>query len=146
MCDSKENPAIVISHAAWHPPPMYQSFVAKLKSASYEAIVPALPSCDSSDPANATCTKDAEVVRKAIMPLLDEGKDVVVIAHSYGGIPAAGSVEGLSKIQRRREGKPGGVIGLVYMSAFVVPENVGILTMMGGKHAPCVIQNQVMDR
>ncbi|KAI9708237.1 MAG: hypothetical protein M1820_004191 [Bogoriella megaspora] len=137
-----KNPTIVIVHGAWHRPPMYDGLVSIFKSASYDAVVPALPSCNSPDPATATCQKDTDVVRDAILILLDEGKDVLVVAHSYGGIPAGGAAKGLGKGQRKKEGKKGGVIGMVYVSAFVVPENVGLLTVMGGKHAPYVIENQ----
>ena len=105
--------------------------------------MPALPSCNPPDATSTTCAKDADAVRDAILPLLDEDKDVLVIAHSYGGIPAGGAAYGLSTGQRKKEGKKGGVIGLVYISAFVVPGNVSLLTVMGGKHAPYVIENQV---
>ena len=106
-------------------------------------VVPALLSCNSPDPASATCSKDADIVRNAILPVLDQGKDVLVLAHSYGGIPAGGAVKGLSKVQREKEGEKAGVIGLVYVSAFVVPGDVSLLTVMGGKHAPYVIENNV---
>ena len=50
----------------------------------------------------------------------------MVLAHCYGDIPAAGAVHGLSTIIRKQEGKKGGIVGLVYMSAFVVLEGAGL--------------------
>ncbi|KAL9083353.1 MAG: hypothetical protein Q9165_008553 [Trypethelium subeluteriae] len=142
MATPSANTTIIIVPGAWHPPPVYDGLVSRLNSASYDAFVPRLPSCDSSDPADATCSKDADAVRSAILHHLDEGKDVLVLAHSYGGIPAGGAARGLSKAHRQKEGKKGGVIGLVYVSAFVVPGGVNLLTVMGGKHAPYVVENQ----
>ena len=66
-----------------------------------------------------------------------------MIAHSYGGIPAAGAVYGLSKTTRRQDGKKGGVIGLIYVSAFVVPKGRSLVEFLGGKHAPYLIPDQV---
>lgn len=143
MSTTAAKPTIVISHGAWHPPAVYEGFISKLKDASYDALIPTLPSLDNPDPTSATCAKDADAVRAAILPLLDEGKDVIVLAHSYGGIPAAGAAHGLSVETRKKQGQKGGVIGLVYASAFVVPEGLGLLTVMGGKHAPYLVPDQV---
>ena len=52
-------------------------------------------------------------------------------------------MRGLSKRTREREGKIGGVLGLVYNSAFVVPEGVSLLEFLGGKHAPFVVEGNV---
>lgn len=107
-------------------------------------MVPSLPSCDTHAPQTSSCSADAEAVRKQILNLIDaEGKDVVVLCHSYGGIPAGGAASGLSKRARVKDGKKGGVIGLVYMSDFVVPAKSSLLEMMGGKHAPYVNPDQV---
>ena len=145
MSNSAARPAVVLVPGAWHPPSVYKSIATKLRAASYETIVPKLPSCDSKFPGDATCQKDADEVRKVIRLLFDEGNDVIVVAHSYGGIPAAGAAHGLSKMSRTRDGKKFGVIGLVYVTAFVVPGGVSLLTIMGGNHAPYVIENQVRD-
>lgn len=72
-----------------------------------------------------------------------EEKEVVVIAHSYGGIPAAGAAYGLSKTTRRQDSKKGVVIGLIYVSAFVVPKGRSLVEFLGGKHAPYLIPDQV---
>jgi len=44
---------------------------------------------------------------------------VVIIAHSYGGVPASESLKGLSKIERAKEGKSGGVVRIGYLTALV---------------------------
>ncbi len=134
----------VLVPGAWHQPEAYEKLVNALKSLRHSVLVPSLPSCDAEDPQKATCSADAEVVRRRILHSIDTvDKDIVVVAHSYGGIPAGGAAHGLSKIARAKEGKKGGVIGLVYVAGFIVPENSNLVEIMGGKHAPYVEPDQV---
>lgn len=69
----------------------------------------------------ATMEEDAECIRAATEGLVEQGEDVVLVMHSYGGIPGMQSVEGFSRAERERAGKAGGVVKLVYLAA-VVPE------------------------
>lgn len=137
-------PSFVIVPGAWHQPEIYQKLVTHLNKAGYSAVVTSLPSCNTEDPQQATCSADAEAVRKRILQLMDaNGKDVVVVCHSYGGIPGGGAAYGLSKLSRAKEGKKGGVTGLIYISGFVVPERSSLLEIMGGQHAPYLDPDQV---
>lgn len=68
-----------------------------------------------------TMYEDAAFIAKEAEALADAGRDVIIISHSYGGVPATESVRGLSKAARRKEGKPGGVVRLAYMTA-LIPE------------------------
>lgn len=65
--------------------------------------------------------EDAALIAKEAEALADAGRDVIIISHSYGGVPATESVRGLSKAARAKEGKPGGVVRLAYMTS-LVPE------------------------
>lgn len=137
-------PHFLVVPGAWHQPEAYEKFVALLRKAGYSAAVVSLPSCNTKDPQEATCLADAEAVRKEIFSSMEvDGKDVVVVCHSYGGIPGGGAAYGLSKVARAKTGKKGGVTGLVYVSGFVVPEGSSLLETMGGNHAPYVDPNQV---
>ena len=62
---------------------------------------------------------DAAFIAKEVEKLADEGKDVVLIAHSYGGTPATQSIKGLGREERQRQGKKGGIVALAYMTAIV---------------------------
>jgi hypothetical protein len=64
---------------------------------------------------------DATYISEVIEHLADQEKDVLLISHSYGGVPATESVKGLSKKARKKKGKKGGVVHLGYMTA-LVPE------------------------
>ena len=105
-----------------------------------------LPNCDTNTPETSSCAVDVEAVRKQILVSVEgEEKDVLVVCHSYGGIPAGGGASGLSKKTRTRKGEKAGVIGLVYMAAFIVPENSSLIETFGGTHAPYVTLDQVRN-
>ncbi|KAK5175687.1 uncharacterized protein LTR77_000826 [Saxophila tyrrhenica] len=62
---------------------------------------------------------DAAVIAAEVEKLADQGKDVIIIGHSYGGGPVSQSTKGLSKEERKAQGKAGGVVRLGYMTAVV---------------------------
>lgn len=137
-------PYFVVVPGAWHQPEAYEKLGYHIKKAGYSAVVISLPSCNTENPEEATCLVDAEAVRKEILRSIDvDGKDVVVVCHSYGGIPGGGAAYGLSKIARAKEGKKSGVTGLIYVSGFVVSEGSSLQEAMGGKHASYLYADQV---
>ncbi len=46
-----------------------------------------------------SCAKDVEMVRKTVMAEIDDGHDVVVLAHSQGGVAATAALKGLGKTE-----------------------------------------------
>ena len=135
-------PTILIVPGGWHSASVYSHFAAQLESLGYPTATTSLPSVNSTSPQNATCAKDSNALRKEILSLIEtDEKDVVILAHSYGGVPAGGAAHGLSKTARHD--KKGGVLGLIFMSAFVVPEGISLLDYLGGKHAHYCVVDQV---
>ncbi|TAQ83064.1 hypothetical protein B7494_g8612 [Chlorociboria aeruginascens] len=67
-----------------------------------------------------TMHDDAAFIARETEQLADAGHHVLLIAHSYGGVPMTESVRGLEKTARLRQGKKGGVVRLAYMTALVV--------------------------
>lgn len=136
--------AVVLVPGAWNPPGCYSKLVKELEQAGFSATAIQLSSFDAPNPSLVSCTSDTNTVRDALLPLIEEqGKEVVVVSHSYGGIPAGGAARGLSKTARARAGREGGVVAMYYITAFIVPEGTTLLNMMGGTHAPYVQENQV---
>ena len=72
--------------------------------------------------------EDAASIHAELEKLADEGKEIVVIGHSYGGIPVSEAQKGLSLEERRKEGKKGGVVRLGYLTAFVPPVGISCAT------------------
>ncbi|KAJ5690184.1 alpha/beta-hydrolase [Penicillium macrosclerotiorum] len=114
-------PVIVIIPGAWHRPKHYQYLIDGLIAAGYEAVGVTLPSVDSSPP-HPSWDQDAEEIRRVILQYLDLGKDVITIAHSFGGVAMSEAVKGLGKQDREEEGLKGAVLQLVYMCAMALPQ------------------------
>ncbi|KAF1918103.1 hypothetical protein BDU57DRAFT_444523 [Ampelomyces quisqualis] len=60
------------------------------------------------------------------------GNDVIVMCHSWGGIVTGSGLKGLSKTEREKQGKKGGVVRTGYIAAFIVDEGVSLLDGLGG--------------
>ena len=62
---------------------------------------------------------DAAYVAKVVEELANKNKDVLLISHSYGGMPMTESVKGLTKKERTKHGKRGGIVRLAYLTSLV---------------------------
>jgi pimeloyl-ACP methyl ester carboxylesterase len=120
-------PVFVLLHGAWHTPQCWDLLVKKLAEAGYDSVAPALPSSGSTPP-TPDWSADIEVIQKTVLGLVEKGRDVVVVMHSFSGMTGGTALEGLDKESRVAKGLPGQVIRLVYVVAFLVPE--------GFQHSP----------
>jgi len=117
------NPTIVLVPGAWHQPAHYGTLIGLLESASYKVVTEKLPSVGSPTPTQQLVPNDAAFIEKQLLgPLIDQGNDILLLMHSYGGCPGADAAKGYSKKERTAAGKKGGIIGLVFMAAFVANE------------------------
>lgn len=66
-----------------------------------------------------TMYDDAAFIAKELVKLADEGKEVVIVAHSYGGTPSSECPKGLGKEERQKQGKKGGLVRIAYVSCLV---------------------------
>ena len=71
-----------------------------------------------------------------LRPLIEQGKDVVLYLHSYAGFPGSSAIAGFSKAERSAAGLQGGIIGLIFQSAFVPKVGDTLLQMIGGNYGP----------
>ncbi|KAI0965869.1 hypothetical protein F4678DRAFT_313690 [Xylaria arbuscula] len=79
--------------------------------------------------ANEGMLSDARHVRSVLTKLIDEGKEIVFVVHSYGGLVVSNAVEGLSVQQRAAEGKQGGVLMIMFLSALALPAGKSIMSL-----------------
>jgi pimeloyl-ACP methyl ester carboxylesterase len=130
-----ENPTIVFVPGAWHTSAAFQPVISLLKSHSYPSIGLHLPSVGGS-PVVTSMDPDKALIRSTVSELVDAGKEVVVVSHSYGGAPASSALEGLSITERTKAGKKGGVIAMAMISTFLL--DVGRSLLNGGEPASWV--------
>ena len=137
--DSRNRPTLptfVLIPGAWHSPSHYDLLTKRLDSAGYPSFSRRLPSVDSPNPNEVSTTTDADFIRDTLLrPLLDSGKDVILVMHSYGSIPGTAAAVGLSRAERRSAGLGGGIVGLIFIAAFIAKEGDSPKSIGGGKHA-----------
>ena len=145
MLSSPARPTILLLGGAWYPPSAFSSLTSSLSRSGFETICPQLPSIQSIAPFTADCAADTKYLHeKYLSPLIEtDGKDVMIVAHSDGAIPGSAAAAGLSKESRMRQGKAGGVVGLDFLSAFIVKENGSMSEMLGGQWPPFIAKDTV---
>ncbi|KAF6803825.1 hypothetical protein CMUS01_14993 [Colletotrichum musicola] len=109
-------PTILLVPGAWHRPWSFDLLRNDLKLRGFPTEAVALAGVGSSDP-NVGLEEDTAAVRSELQKLVDAGKDVIVVPHSYGGVPVSNAVKGLSQKDRAEDG---GVIMVLYMTSFAL--------------------------
>ncbi|KAJ5639525.1 uncharacterized protein N7484_007387 [Penicillium longicatenatum] len=129
------NPTIVFSLGAWIIPAVFDATRSRLDVLGCPSVCPAHPSIGA-EPPTKTLLDDVASLREVLVKLADDGQDLVVVGHSYGGVVASCAVVGLSKSARAKEGTAGGVIKVVYLAAFAIDKGQSLLGMLGGNYLP----------
>ncbi|KAH8666972.1 Alpha/beta hydrolase fold-1 [Xylariales sp. PMI_506] len=118
-------PSILIVPGSFAHPSLYDNLVEALAKHGYELRALHIPSIGleagvGRDIPPPSMYDDAAFIAQEVNKLADEGKDVVLIPHSYGGVPATESVDkSLTKEAREKDGKKGGLVRLAYMTCLV---------------------------
>ncbi|MCJ1373600.1 hypothetical protein MMC20_004828 [Loxospora ochrophaea] len=138
-------PTVILVHGAWHTPPNYQDYISALQERGFTVHCPRLPSCSNASPPPASFLEDVTCVRGVVEPLVDAGRRVLMVMHSYGGTVGTDAVQGLDLSARKSESKPGGVVHLLYMCAFILPPGgsiYGVVKEAGFDHLwPAFVDN-----
>jgi pimeloyl-ACP methyl ester carboxylesterase len=101
-------PTIVLVPGSFSPVTAYSTLTSHFRAHGFPALAVALPSTQKRigfPPA--TMQDDASVIKRVAETLLAQGKQVVVICHSYGGTPTSEALVGV-KVKR-----------IVYLTAMV---------------------------
>lgn len=126
-------PTIVFTPGAWHGTWAFDMVRDSLKGLGYPTEAVALPSVGNTN-ASVGVAEDAAALAAELATLTDAGKDVVMVCHSYGGVVASTAVEGYGYKNRTAAGLDGGVIMLVYMTAFAAPAGTSLLDALGDEY------------
>lgn len=101
MTDHAGAPTVVLVHGAWHTPWHWQEVAAGLRDQRIPVETVDLPSCR---PERGDLYADSAAIRA----VLDRHDEVVLVAHSYGGIPATDAATAHPSVRR-----------IVYLSAYM---------------------------
>ena len=106
-------PGVAIFHGAWHCGAHFDKLRSALESHGYEVETPDAPSVGA-NPTHSNFDADVATVRASVEKFIKAGKDVVVVAHSFGGVLASQALEGLAKTASSQQG---GVTNILYIAA-----------------------------
>lgn len=82
-------------------------------------------------PTSTTAADDATYIQNNYLDdLISQGKEVVMVMHSYSGIPGTESVKGRTRRNIAALGKKGGVVALVYMAAFLISAGQSVVSSL----------------
>ena len=126
-------PTVVLVHGAWHSPAHFKPLIEVLESHNYKTAAVSCPSSSPSATATpATFEDDCEAVRSVVLRELDTA-NVLVVAHSYGGVPASNALQGLSPSSRAASDHTTSVAGIAYICAAALPTGITFLQAIGGQ-------------
>lgn len=138
-------PTLVLVPGAFGTPAGYDKLLPQFEQAGLKTVPGPYPSCNPPDPTAATASEDIKSLRQnVLLPLIEEqGKDIVILAHSYGGVVAGGAAKGLDKSTRKSQGHATGVVGLIYVAGNIALENESLFDAVGGAYPPFIKLDKV---
>lgn len=113
-------PTYVLVPGAWHSADIYKDVVDSLAKHDYPALGLTLPSFNPTS-THYDFSQDLAAIRSCIIELLSQDKDVILVVHSYSGLPGGESTKDLGKKEREEQGLKGGIIRFVVINGFACP-------------------------
>lgn len=132
---SLETPIFVFLPGAWHTADVFDGLRSIMAERGMESEAIDIPSIGASPP-DKGLHADIKFTRSALKDLIDAGRQIILVQHSYGGVVGASAMEGLGYAQRHEDGLRGGVIMAVWIAAFATPKGECLLDMLGGNWLP----------
>lgn len=128
-------PVFVIVPGAWHLPETFEPTTKILAEKGYESKGVELVS--TYDTGIQDFDPDVQRIRTAVQELLDDGKDVVLVMHSYGGVVGSEAAKYFLG-DNENEGKKtrGKITRMVWVCAFVLPVGTSLMDGLGGNDLP----------
>jgi pimeloyl-ACP methyl ester carboxylesterase len=130
-------PTIFFVPGACHLASSFDGARKQLEGLGYDVYSRTLPSTERAD---ASWTDDRDACLEIMQPMMDEGKEIVVIAHSYGGVPGTAVCQNHSLNERAAVGKIGGVRAIIFVAALpAIQHGWSCLQTCGGQWAPYLV-------
>ncbi|KAI9642995.1 hypothetical protein NHQ30_008729 [Ciborinia camelliae] len=119
-------PTIVMVPGAWHKPDIYSGVASSLEKHGYPTVSLALPSAGAK-PSHQDFSGDVSGIRECLTELVSAGKEVILVVHSYTGLPGGEAPKGLSKKDQEAKDLKGGLIRYVVINGFATPPGFQIV-------------------
>jgi pimeloyl-ACP methyl ester carboxylesterase len=121
-------PTLVVFAGAFHTTDYLAPLSSTLTQDGFRVACHSLPSVGSG---SVGLADDVASMAAVLDGLIDgQAKDVVLVLHSYAGIPGSVVIGGRSKTAREKAGKAGGIVGVVYIGALLPRESDSLFTLV----------------
>ncbi|KAL6720998.1 hypothetical protein ACLMJK_000098 [Lecanora helva] len=138
-------PILVLVPGASQSPSHYEYLLHLLQSNGYGTLSALLPSTGYNT-SRITAQDDANYIRsRMLLPVLDvEEHDVILITHSYSGMPGSAAAKGLGKSERASQKKKTSVLGQIFLAAMIPKGGDGkdVTAMFGGQMPPHIVVDE----
>ncbi|VUC21289.1 unnamed protein product [Clonostachys rosea] len=124
-------PTFILVIGAWHTADTWGKVVSGLATQGYKSTAVTLPTTLGS--ASANYTDDVLAVKEAIVAETSQGRNVVVVVHSYGGAVGSSALRDLTKASSPGSGV---VIGFFMIATGFMLTGATFLDRVGGKPLP----------
>ena len=132
-----KHPSLIFVHGAWCSPAFWEPVISLLQD-RFVCHAPQLPTSfiKGVEPVPPSNVGDIAVVQNIIKKEIRNDKDVVLVAHSFGGIAAGSSIQGFSSGDQQGRRR---VVGLVLLTAVLPDTGVSAIKGFGapGTFPPC---------
>ena len=91
-------PHIVVAMGSFQTPWHYSFLKSSIEKSGYDVTIVNLPSTGGWTVVAEAMARDIAAIRSALKEQIDAGRDVVLMAHSQGGVSASAALEGLAKL------------------------------------------------
>ncbi|KAI1304706.1 hypothetical protein F5Y03DRAFT_406718 [Xylaria venustula] len=116
-------PVYIFVGGVLHTPAFFEQQIKEMSALGFDSTAVAYPTCGDGTE-DAKQWDEVTAIQEATTAHLDAGRTVVL--HSYGGWPGSRAVKGLDKEARKKAGKATGIIEVVFLAAFLLPENAPV--------------------
>ena len=115
--------AFVFVPGVFQGPIFYDTVISELKQSGHDAVAVKYPTVGNST-SGTTFEDEVRAVQEAVAEFVEnQHKDVILVCHSYGGVPGSRAVNGWDAATRQQDGQSNGIIELVFIAAFLLPDN-----------------------
>ncbi|KAL2848696.1 alpha/beta-hydrolase [Aspergillus pseudodeflectus] len=131
-------PTLIFAPGAWYPATAFTPLTALLESDRYTCHTVAFPSIQQATTVT-DLSADIAAVRALVELEVEKGNKVVIVVHSWAGLPVNSALEGLAK---GAGGSGGGVVKLIFISAFIPELGQSLISAFGGEPAPWYVRDE----
>ncbi|KAL4911297.1 hypothetical protein BDW74DRAFT_172763 [Aspergillus multicolor] len=123
-------PTLILAPGSWYPASAFDPLASLLNAQGYTTKSVSWPSVSERASSVTSLSEDIEALQALIKPEVEAGRDIVVIAHSWAGLPVN---SGVGEFIKQQGSEKGGVVKLLFISAFVPEVGHSLVSTFGGE-------------